>query len=165
MECYRWIAGGQMSRSTVSQTSSGCPTSLNFTSEMTDSEVLALFSYSKEERSTFGYLDSYMRRVEGQIQRGFTGHAQRRAFVVAGLFLTYRASNHSGMPMSTVPSDLADYADGVHKQRLLSCEAAAGISFRTQSEYLKLIGFPYNVLSALRPAAFLARLVMRGHRH
>lgn len=123
-------------------------------------EIIELFSYSEEEQKTFPYVREYMRRIRPELSRIMADPKARERFMLAGLFLTYRAFNHAGESMSTDTSEMSH--DGVHAKRLEAFRRITGREIRSTGEYLKMIRFGVIKLIVFRPAGMLYRFVVHG---
>lgn len=73
-----------------------------------------------------------------------------KRFALAGLFLTYRACNHSGSSMET--ENLDDIDSGIHNIRLKAFRDYFKTEIKSANHYLKMIDFSAfdYVLSAFR---------------
>ncbi len=130
----------------------------------TDGEKIRnLYSYSTEEQSTFSYLQKYMDTINPRLDEIIASPSKRERFMLAGLFLTYRAFNHGGGIMTTDPSAIPDGAeDDVHYRRLTQFEIISGKRIIDMKHYLKLIHFSIVKLYLFGPARMLARFVLSG---
>lgn len=113
-------------------------------------DIWQLYSYTSEEQDAVPYLRKYMASFA-------TSHDSTRAtgvgFALAGLFLTYRACNHSGIIMTTNRhADSWNDVDGglnwpIHGPRLAGFTELTGYSFSSQGEYIRMIRlFPRTLL-------------------
>jgi len=123
-------------------------------------EVLRLFSYTEEEQKAFPYLREYMRRVRPELASVLAAPRGRERFMLAGLFLTYRALNHSGDGISTDTSGMSP--DSIHARRLEAFRRITGREISDPLKYLRMIRFNPLKLVLFGPARMLYRFVTRG---
>ena len=130
-------------------------------------KVRELFSYSCDEQDTFPYIAKYMNLVSPRLDEILADSRSRERFMLAGLFLTFRACNHAGVEMTTEERQLARFPPLVHADRLRSFRLITGHEIRSTGDYLKMIR--YNLLSVIlmflrirNPGVFLYRFVVRG---
>jgi hypothetical protein len=97
--------------------------------------MFELYSYTEEERAAFAYIDRYMNSIE---RLSPATEFPALQFALAGLFLTYRASNHSGVRMTTHVRDIDFRSDSIHYRRLAEFEPLTGQSFESMHEYFRL---------------------------
>jgi hypothetical protein len=122
--------------------------------------VLSLYSYSEEEQSTFPYLKEYMDRIRPHLPDIASSSPQLERFMLAGLFLTYRAYNHVGKEMTTHSDTVSD--DDVHQQRLLTYKQLTGRDLKSAREYLTHIHFGPLKLLSRNPGKDLYHFVLHG---
>ena len=120
-------------------------------------EVLKIYSYDSSERLTFPYLDRYMNKVLKALE-AFPNSIDEVGFALAGLFLTYRASNHSGCEMTTEVDKIQFGPGSMHFIRLSRMCELTTVKFTNSVEYLEIsrihpirlfLPFPDLVLFAL----------------
>ncbi len=121
-------------------------------------ETFALFAYAPEEQKTFPYLSEYMRRVEPERARIAADPAMLERYMLAGLFLTWRACRHSGSPMSTVGAP----AEPLPYRRLAAYKQLTGKDIRDDADYLRRIRYRFWKPWVLGPGNMLFRFVMQG---
>lgn len=102
-------------------------------------EIIKLFSYSNEEREAFGYIKKYSVEVDKYLTEIITDEEKLKKFMLAGLFLTYRACSHQGENMTTNTELLSLKND--HKTRLNTFYKSTGIEIISTKDYLKKINF------------------------
>lgn len=119
------------------------------------SRVLEIYSYSSEERETFRYLDDYMGVVTDCLR---DKNVADLGFALAGLFLTYRACNHTGIHMTTVHEDIQFETDSLHFQRLSEFTALTGRNFVSRQEYFQLAGISWFSSIIHKPARMLLKI-------
>ena len=125
---------------------------------MVHPEILSLYSYSCDERATFPYIDRYMSLVDEAV----TAHrVDEIGFALAGLFLSYRACNHSGCRMTSVRGDIDFSEDTEHFKRLSAFERLTRLRFSTTNEYLKLSGVTITESLLRKPYRMLLRIACR----
>jgi len=127
---------------------------------MDSTKIQELYSFTSEEQELFDYAREYMRKVRKRLPFLLETQNGRERFVLAGLFLTYRACNHIGTTMST---DNEGGLTGLHKERLSLVTSITGKKIRSTEEFLKLIGYsPLKViLLRVNTASFLIRFVLK----
>ncbi len=104
-------------------------------------EIIEIFSYSPDEQETFPYLARYMNRVRKKLPEIESDNEKLKRFALAGLFLTYRACNHSGDKMTTDIGDVS--SDFIHYKRLGAFKEYFGLEIKDALDYLSLINFSY----------------------
>lgn len=109
------------------------------TTQMTTKQIIQTFSYDANEREAFSYLHRYMKLVSKKLDEIENDEEKLRKFALAGLFLTYRACNHSGSSMET--KNLNDIDAGIHKIRLMTFRDYFKTEIRGVNHYLKMIDF------------------------
>ena len=126
---------------------------------MTD-ELGLLYSYTQQEQATSPHLSEYMREVAPDLSRIVATSPGRGRFVLAGLFLAYRACNHMGVALSS--SEAANLSSP-HRERLAGVEAHTGHRLAGTSHYLRLLGLSRIriLVPMFRPGRFLADFVRR----
>lgn len=108
---------------------------------LSSKEIIGIFSYSKGEQETFPYLAHYMKRITKRIPEIENDNEKLRKFALAGLFLTYRAFNHSGSEMTTDVGDIS--SEYIHVKRLGAYKEYFGLEIKDQGHYLSLINFSF----------------------
>ena len=124
-------------------------------------ELFELFSYDAKERSSFRYLDGYMQFVERNRTHIMESPTVFKTFMLAGLFLTYRACNHSSVEMSTAQSK-AVFSEGDNHARRLSAFRCNGGEIASTEDYLSQIGAGLFRLRLFLPKRFLINLLRRS---
>jgi len=124
-----------------------------------EDQSLQLFAYTREERDVFPYIDQYMLYAETCWPLDNESQQRKQAFMLAGLFLTYRACNHSGLGMSTEEPAFPD--ETIHCRRLRSFASHGGRISSTQ-DYLRQIGYGPLTRLWMAPGSFLIRYVRRN---
>ncbi len=100
-------------------------------------QVKQVFSYQQDEQDVFPYIREYMACVGNHIQEILEDDEKRLRFMLAGLFLTYRAYNHSGMGFQTHKGALP--MDDIHTTRIRTYEEAGGHPIASTEEYLNVL--------------------------
>ena len=59
------------------------------------------FSFTDREQAAFPYIRRYMQRIGEELDGILSDEKKARRFMLVGLFLTYRACNHMGVPLAT----------------------------------------------------------------
>lgn len=108
-------------------------------SQLTAKEIVEIFSYNTDETNTFPYLHRYMNLVSKKINKIEKDKEKLKRFALAGLFLTYRACNHSGQLMET--ENLTNFDSGIHKVRLTTFRDYFNTEIKGTDHYLKMIDF------------------------
>ena len=106
---------------------------------MTNDEIAELFSYTANEQETFPYLRAYMKLISARLPRILENDRRRERFMLAGLFLTYKAINFAGESMTTE----VEVGNGTspHTERLLAYKQITRKSIRNTLDYVKRIWF------------------------
>lgn len=68
---------------------------------LTPKDIIEIYLYDLEEQDGFPYIKKYMSLIENKLPETEKDEKKLRRFALAGLFLTYRAFNHSGQPFTT----------------------------------------------------------------
>src|SRR5687768_2203291 len=108
---------------------------------ISEKEIVEIFSYSKDEQEDCPYLARYMKRVSRKLPEIEKDKDKLRRFALAGLFLTYRACNHSGSKMTTNISDFPN--ESIHYKRLRTFNEYFGAEIKDTQHYLSLINFSF----------------------
>lgn len=109
-------------------------------SPITSKEIIKIFSYNTDETDTFPYLYRYMKLISKKLIKVENEERILKRFALAGLFLTYRAYNHSRALLTTEnPSDF-DLSD-IHSLRLATFKYHFKTEIYSSDHYLKMIGF------------------------
>ena len=124
---------------------------------MFNDPVVEIFSYTEQEQETFPYLRWYMRRIEPRMATVLSDPAKRERFMLAGLFLSYRAANHLGVNMTTD----GDGSDTVNR-RLSEYHRLTGHRIVDTRSYLKMIRFSPLKCLLMGPGRFLYNFVIYG---
>jgi hypothetical protein len=102
-------------------------------------EIIEIFSYSADEQKTFDYLRHYMKRVSKNFVEIENDEEKLKKFALAGLFLTYRAFNHTGNNMTTEIENIS--TESIHFKRLKAFKNYFGIKILNTEHYLSMINF------------------------
>ena len=102
-------------------------------------EIRTLFSYSDEEQASFSYLGDYMRMISKRFADVSSDTARIRRFMLAGLFLTYRAYNHVG---DSVTTKGATPTGSEGSKQLYYYELWSGETIENTTDYLSHLHFP-----------------------
>ena len=102
-------------------------------------EVIEIFSYSANEVATFSYLRRYMKFISKRLDEIENDEEKLKRFALAGLYLTYRACNHSGSLMKT--ENLEEFDSGIHKIRLKTFRDYFKTEIKGTDHYLRMINF------------------------
>ncbi|MBK9941435.1 MAG: hypothetical protein IPP13_07420 [Kouleothrix sp.] len=122
--------------------------------------IISMYSYTEEEQSTFPYLRRYMEMIAPHLPDIVKDPLKLERFMLAGLFLTYRAYNHAGKPMTTEPSTL--FGDDIHRKRLLTYKEMTGKDVQNAQDYLARIHFGLLKVLSRNQARNLYRFVLHG---
>lgn len=124
--------------------------------------IIELYSYSLQEQEAFAYVREYMQLIQGEIDALVNDPESRERFVLAGLFLTYRACNHQGEPMTTDAS--RTHLSAIHANRLANFKVLIGKEIAGADDYLEKIGMSkwMFVVPWPRLGVRLAQFVLRG---
>jgi hypothetical protein len=98
-----------------------------------------------------------MERIRPKLPEIVQDHAKRERFMLAGLFLNYRAANHLGVEMTT---DIE--GEQTMDSRLLEFYRLTGRRIADSRAYLKMIRFSPFKLLLMGAGRFLYNFVMRG---
>lgn len=108
---------------------------------LTSKDIIEIFSYDQEEQKLFPYIEHYMKLVTKKLPEIEKDEEKLRKFALAGLFLTYRAFNHTGQSMTTEfkepQPETADY------KKLLAFKEYFGIEIRDTSHYFSMINYSF----------------------
>ena len=120
---------------------------------------MRVFRYSQEETSTFPYLKSYSDLINRDPPRSDDADAAER-YMLAGLFLTFRACNHAGVPMTTerIPAALPEK----HQKRLSKYKELTRQSIGDQRHYLNRLRYNRLLFATIGPGRMLYRFVRFG---
>ena len=99
-----------------------------------EDHIRTIFSYSESEREVFPSLDKYMRLIERRLDSILSDSVASRRFMLAGLFLTYRACNHNGRSITTEIEDLS--MSEIHLERLRTFAELTNEEIESTSDYL-----------------------------
>ena len=102
--------------------------------------------FSCDEQDTFPYIAKYMNLVSPRLDEILADSRSRERFMLAGLFLTFRACNHAGVEMTTEERQLARFPPLVHADRLRSFRLITGHEIRSDCDYLKIIKYILSVI-------------------
>ncbi len=119
--------------------------------------VLATFSYSEDEQEAFPYLKRYMTKVIPLLGESLREISTRNNFMLAGLFLTYRACNHLGCNISTDMGEISLL--DIHMKRLELFRRVSGVHIESTRHYLELIDFKKHKSLFRGPGSMLLRFV------
>lgn len=130
---------------------------------MTD--VIKLFSYTEDEQQTFPYLRAYTRKINPMLPVVIANTDMTERFMLAGLFLTYRAFNHMGISMTTDTDSLNWEYDTIHTERLQTYKLITGKEIQTSRAYLdmlKLNPIKIILIISFQTGLMLYRFVIYG---
>jgi hypothetical protein len=101
-------------------------------------EIIKLFRYPPEERALFPYIDAYMAAMENWLDENQMDDKQLVRYMLAGIFLEYRAANHMGNTFHT----MIDTWTNMHlrpktKQKFQTINKYLGRPIETTEEYLQ----------------------------
>ncbi len=104
-------------------------------------DIVEIFSYSLEEQANFPYIRRYMYLIKDKLPEIEKDREKLRKFALVGLFLTYRAFNHSGQPMTTE----FDYnpPDTIYNKRLITFKEYFGETITDVEHYLSMINYTF----------------------
>jgi len=122
--------------------------------------ILDVFSYSEREREAFSYLDRYMRAILPIRDGILDTTAGRERYMLAGLFLTYRAFNHWGRPMTT--ESLGKEVPETHRLRLSTFKSITGKSINSTGQYLKMVKANWIKILLIPADRWLLKFVIKG---
>lgn len=108
---------------------------------VTSKEIINIFSYNLEEQETFPYLKEYMKLIGKRLQEIEKDEKKLRKFALVGLFLTYRAFNHSGQPMTTEFENTP--LNTIHNQRLITFKEYFNETINDVDHYLSMINYTF----------------------
>ena len=100
-------------------------------------EVVEIFSYSADEQESFDYLRRYMNRISKKLLEVESDKAKLKKFALAGLFLTYRAFNHTGSTMTTDIGNIS--SESIHFKRLGAFKEYFGLEIRNAEDYFSMM--------------------------
>lgn len=100
-------------------------------------EIIELFSYSKDEQDTFSYLQGYMKRISKKLPEIEGNQEKLKKFALAGLFLTYRAFNHTGSKLTTDNGDIL--SDSIHFKSLGAFKDYFGLEIKDTEHYFSMM--------------------------
>lgn len=128
-----------------------------------DPAVLSTFTYTDDETQTFPYLAAYRERVLRELESP-RSRVTDYGYALAGLFLTYRACNHTYAEMTTLIDD-PDRADDLLFKRVIEFRRITGCEITDQGHYLRRIRyFPLLMfLRVMSPAGMLLRIARLPH--
>ena len=102
-------------------------------------EIIETFSYSVDEQETFDYLRRYMKHISKKLVEIENDKEKLKKFALAGLFLTYRAFNHTGNKMTTEIENISP--ESIDFKRLKTFKEYFGIDILSAEYYLSMINF------------------------
>jgi hypothetical protein len=108
---------------------------------LTSKNIVEIFSYDMEEQEVFPYLKRYMFLIKDKLPEIERDNEKLRKFALAGLFLTYRAFNHSGQPMTTEFN--YDPPDTIHNKKLIIFKEYFGETITDVEHYLSMINYTF----------------------
>ncbi|HEY0047867.1 MAG TPA: hypothetical protein VGB68_01175 [Pyrinomonadaceae bacterium] len=89
------------------------------------------------EQETFPYLSRYMNCISKKIPEIESEREKLKNFALAGLFLTYRAFNHSGDTMTTEIENTL--SESIHLKRLKAFKEYFGIKIMNTEHYFSML--------------------------
>ena len=128
-------------------------------------EVIKLFSYTEDEQQTFPYLRTYSRKITPMLPTVIANVDMTERFMLAGLFLTYRAFNHMGISMTTNIASLALEYPTIYTHRLMAYLTNTGKDIQDTRAYLNLLHLnplKLMVLFPLQKGTLLYNFVIHG---
>ena len=102
-------------------------------------DVIKLFSYTEDEQKTFPYLRAYSQKITPMLPVVLANTDMTERFMLAGLFLTYRAFNHMGISMTTDIDSLELEHGTIHTERLQTYKLITGKEFQNSRAYLDML--------------------------
>jgi hypothetical protein len=100
--------------------------------------VIELFWYSPTERELFSYVDAYMSALENWLEENRMDEKQFVRYMLAGLFLEYRAANHIGNNFDTITNTWTNmYLRPKTVQKFQTINKYLGHPIQTTEEYLQ----------------------------
>lgn len=105
--------------------------------------IIRVFSYTEREQEVFPYLKKYMSKIEHERMAVLASEKGRERYMLAGLFLTYRACIHIGKEMSTSAAQGATHHHGGHSLRLATYKTLSGKDIENIPAYLSALGLLY----------------------
>ena len=102
-------------------------------------DVIKLFSYTEDEQQTFPYLGTYNRKIIPMLPNVIANVDMTERFMLAGLFLTYRAFNHVGLSITTTIDSLDLEHLTIHTERLQVYKSTTGKEIQNTRAYLNLL--------------------------
>jgi hypothetical protein len=123
-------------------------------------QIKEKFSYSEDDREVFEYLKVYSKCIDNELNRVASDEASIHRYMLAGLFLAYRASNHTGSEMTTYQN-----SEGQFFGQLTAYHGFTGLHIIDMTDYLKRIRFVKLYVWAFLLGSMgksLCRYVVRG---
>lgn len=139
-------------------------------------DEIDLFTYTTGERESFEYIDRYARSIGNCVSRCVSDNEFFVRYMLAGLFLTYRASCRGSLQLTTrpeywkrIPQEItarrderhfwigADLTNAPirHYCRLMEFRRSSMIEIGSGAEYRNLIGFGISRQMILFPAMLI----------
>lgn len=100
-------------------------------------EIIEIFSYTADEQEIFSYLHRYMNRISKKLSEIESDKEKLKRFALAGLFLTYRAFNHTGSKMTTDIGSIS--SESIHSKRLGAFKDYFGLEIRNEEHYFSMM--------------------------
>ena len=104
-------------------------------------KIIELFWYSSKARELFPYINDYMVALGNWLDENEMDDEQLIRYMLAGLFLHYRAANHMGNEFTT--NTYGEFGKAVLPsktlQQFLTINKRLGHSIDTTDEYLRLL--------------------------
>jgi hypothetical protein len=122
-------------------------------------KAMSVFRYSDEEMKIFPYLKIYSDALANDPPRSDDEDAAER-YMLAGLFLTFRACNHASVIMSTeaIPAGLPER----HRRRLSKYKELTDNPIVDQRRYLQRLQYNRLLYATIGPGRMLYRYVRFG---
>lgn len=111
---------------------------------MNSDKIIEVFSFAESERSTYPFLDDYERRIRSIVHNAICWPASRDRYCLVGLYVTYRAFHHWGLPFDTLtdPDDIPE----PFRSRIEVFRLCTGREVRSDFEYIRLLGIGWRFI-------------------
>lgn len=107
--------------------------------QFSPAEIIEIFSYKEDEQNDFEYLRKYMSKIKPHFQEIENDREKLKRFALIGLFLTYRACNHTGGKFTT--ESIECNPDSIDTKRLFAIKNFFNIRIDNELNYLRMINF------------------------
>ncbi len=121
--------------------------------------VRRTFSYTDDEQAAYSYIGKYMQHITPLLDQILSTPMGQEKFMIAGLFLTYRAFNHWGRNMTT--GNLPDLESSIHRNRLITYVSITGNEIQGTDDYLSRLGVSRLKLLLISPQKYLVSYVTK----